>query len=909
MQDIPNLAPVAIAFIKLLFHGTEFPVYFSSLANDRDDAAQPREQHVHTRLPEDVERFLTKWDRRGRGMFFCVATLEQRKRNKDNAREIAFLWVDVDFKGIDSTQDVSEALARLRYPPSVTVQSGHGLHLYWLLKEPADAVGERERLEAALRLLADHVAGDLQVCEVARLMRLPGSHNTKGGEWIEVTAIAIEVPRYTLEELEEWLAEAAPVLRRKKGARAGAGTAQAPDNPFLAAAQALGWKPPVDVAARLEAMSYGGAEDDGVHRTQLSVSASLLNAGNPVDEVVTVLMDATVRAAGDLGARWNWRREEAAIRRMCATWLEKHPQPARGENPPKQQGGIDPPENEQVENEHVIDLGAARAARKPKGRPKSTDTPRHVVLAEALLEVLRSRGEVLMFTSKGAWRYADGLWRLEPDLYPWLNSQIEGGARGLGWDSNIKLINETRSFIVRHPGLWVEMPEFDTHRCIPTKSGLVDPRDGRLIAPHPDQFVTWRIEVDYDPAALCPFWLQMLNDALADRAPDVRAQYVALLQELLGAGLIDARSKALSRALVLWGPQDSGKSGLLDVLGGLFGDDLNTTPLSAVVGEHGTMNFLQRRPWVLHEAFEQSRWHMSSVVKSLISGEDISVNVKRGPFLSTRMRAPVFWGTNHAPQFQEATQAIIERLAIVQCRQQFDKDNPIGVALAARRRGFEKPSELVLAVEKPGVLAWAVEGLRRCLERGHFILPAEALEVAHEVHLDSNIVAGFVEDCLDFTPQGMVSVPDFVAAFSAWWHEHKGEDRGAPSSKRVGRALRALGEQRIAQSPDLRTDTRRYYAGINLNAEGRRFWQYAVSSDTWLFQGKKASTTSADGSPNAIIPPEWDAKPELHRMRRAQDDVSKNRNVIHHDVSRNVIDSSSTRHRDQASDPAGKTEF
>jgi len=187
MQDVTDHASVAIAFIKRLFHGTELPVYFSSLANDRDDDSQPREQHVHTRMPEDVERFVTKWDRRGRGMFFCVATLEQRKRNKDNAREIAFLWADLDFKGIDSTQDVTAALARLRYPPSLIVKSGHGLHLYWLLKEPADAVAERERLEAVLRLLADHVAGDLQVCEVARLMRLPGTHNTKGGEWIEVT--------------------------------------------------------------------------------------------------------------------------------------------------------------------------------------------------------------------------------------------------------------------------------------------------------------------------------------------------------------------------------------------------------------------------------------------------------------------------------------------------------------------------------------------------------------------------------------------------------------------------------------------------------------------------------------------------------------------------------------------------
>ena len=36
-------------------------------------------------------------------------------------------------------------------------------------------------------------------------MRLPGSHNTKDGAWIEVVCEFTDGPRYELDDLEEWM--------------------------------------------------------------------------------------------------------------------------------------------------------------------------------------------------------------------------------------------------------------------------------------------------------------------------------------------------------------------------------------------------------------------------------------------------------------------------------------------------------------------------------------------------------------------------------------------------------------------------------------------------------------------------------------------------------------------------------
>ncbi|MBR2119352.1 MAG: hypothetical protein IJ935_11960, partial [Afipia sp.] len=318
----------AIEFIKALFAtGSEAPVYICSLANERDDPTEPPMRKVLTRDRDDIARFISKWDRPKRGLFFCVGTVAPGKdRSKDSIQEIIGLHVDIDFKSVpDSRDEILAKLDKLRFRPSAVVSSGNGLHGYWLFKEALrlDEIGRADtidRVEQCLRQLADVVGGDTAVCEIARLMRLPGTHDTKRGAWAPVTVSSQTDLRYELDDLEEWLGEQSPVILRKQ-----VEGAPAADNPFLAAAARLGFKPPLDVEQRLSQMFYMGVGEAGIHQTQLAVTASLLNSGQDVADVVDTVLAATQAAAGPYGARWNWRREERAIQKMCEAWLKKHP--------------------------------------------------------------------------------------------------------------------------------------------------------------------------------------------------------------------------------------------------------------------------------------------------------------------------------------------------------------------------------------------------------------------------------------------------------------------------------------------------------------------------------------------------------------------------------------------------------
>ena len=321
-------ATAAHDFIAQWFGATEQPAYICSIANDRSDSKEPSERHVATRTPTEVESFIARWDRPGRGLFFCVSTIRDReKRNKENVVEIPGLWADIDFKDvIDDEAAILRRVKALPKPPSTIIRSGNGLHLYWKCKEAltvniVDGSETVERVEAALKLLADLVGGDMLVTQVANLMRLPGTHNSKRGDWKLAAIESNTGHEYGLDDIEAMLSECSPIVLRKLRPSATA----AEINPFLEAAKHLGYKPPIDVENRLRLMLYMAGEN-GIHGTQLVVTASMLNAGIPVEEVVSLVLEATRAAAGDYGKRWNWRREENAIRGMCQTWLKKHPE-------------------------------------------------------------------------------------------------------------------------------------------------------------------------------------------------------------------------------------------------------------------------------------------------------------------------------------------------------------------------------------------------------------------------------------------------------------------------------------------------------------------------------------------------------------------------------------------------------
>ena len=191
--------------------------------------------------------------------------------------------------------------------------SGHGVHLYWTLKEEEDASpGEgQRRIEETLKLIANYIGGDPHVAEAARLMRLPGSHNTrKSGESLPVTFQDVDLSRrYDLTELTDFLREAHPIMSAPATAEKKEGSGD-------------GSEGGMSVDEALEAMRFGGRPC--IHHTQLRATCKLVSDGKLVTDVVADVLAATRKAVGaEVERNWDWDDEERAVEQMCLDWINK----------------------------------------------------------------------------------------------------------------------------------------------------------------------------------------------------------------------------------------------------------------------------------------------------------------------------------------------------------------------------------------------------------------------------------------------------------------------------------------------------------------------------------------------------------------------------------------------------------
>jgi hypothetical protein len=170
-------------------------------------------------------------------------SLGNRSRVKNaNAAGIAGLWADVDVVGgpegkkvgAPSLESALELVEQLPQKPTLTITSGYGLQAWWLLEEPWIFGGDDERARAAqvaagwIALLdaAARQAGYAidHTQDLARLMRVPGTFNGKGGEqaycggWPGPVADQ-DGPRYELDALAARALKAAPSPPPRNGSR------------------------------------------------------------------------------------------------------------------------------------------------------------------------------------------------------------------------------------------------------------------------------------------------------------------------------------------------------------------------------------------------------------------------------------------------------------------------------------------------------------------------------------------------------------------------------------------------------------------------------------------------------------------------------------------------------------------
>ncbi len=118
-------------------------------------------------------------------VFLGICPREKMKAGSDDVRHITALWATLDIaggghSGKDAFQNCQRAARAVRHfplVPSMIVESGRGLHLYWLLDQPMQIV-DAAKIEEGLKKIGLFFKCKKEA-KIHTMLRLPGTFNNE----------------------------------------------------------------------------------------------------------------------------------------------------------------------------------------------------------------------------------------------------------------------------------------------------------------------------------------------------------------------------------------------------------------------------------------------------------------------------------------------------------------------------------------------------------------------------------------------------------------------------------------------------------------------------------------------------------------------------------------------------------
>jgi P4 family phage/plasmid primase-like protien len=782
-------------FLSNLFDNTEHKIEFRSFANDGGKPMRP----IFTRTMDELAVHMQRFDKDGRGFFFGCATrvIGAATGQRKDCAEINFLWLDVDCdrEKIERT-DVIRELSKEPYPATYIVESGGGLHAYWKLTEPInirkiDTDTEYELIRA-LKKLASVFAGDKAVCELARVMRLPGSHNSKYGDMRPVNLFTTLPREYHIEDLIEWLEEEEPrIVTNKKEAKP-----NGEDN----YEQFLGdiYKEPMDVDKTLDEM-----QDGNVHMSQLRSIASLVSKGHSNEEIVEIVLPKTLKQ----DENWTEGREYKKIIKSANDARKKFDVKPKKEKP----------------------------AEKPA--EKSNAIP---ILGEAVLEVWQAdRGELLA-TGGETYSYnkRSGYWNcFDRELTQELEVEIHKAITTLGANPTLTLINNIKKWIQIHPHIYKKGIRFNDAGLIICSNCAVDPKSGMQQPHSPKHYALYGVDCQYQPDAKCPTWLEYLKEAFKDR--EDAEDLTRTVQEWFGAALVRNKPRELMKALVAFGPSRTGKTVMAGVCRTLIGGQTCALRTKEFSEQFGRQPLINCSGWIADDAVSPGDLLDAESWKVIVSGEPTSIPRKNLEAWEGSLDIPVCITSNTLPRVKDQSEAVYNRTIFLPMTVPQSEEDVAGRIIISEIRD-----------EIAGVLNWAIEGWQRLIERGYFKPPKTIIEATQKYMDDQNPCGTWLTECIERDNDIMIDRRDLHAACQGFQVEYE----GIPLNRTLGaRKVYAGLLQRFPHIIDYRKANSRLFVGIKLNDDGVRFLENHKERNSYETVGSGAGLINQD-IPDRSVP-------------------------------------------------------
>jgi P4 family phage/plasmid primase-like protien len=296
--------------------------------------------------------------------------------------------------------------------------------------------------------------------------------------------------------------------------------------------------------------------------------------------------------------------------------------------------------------------------------------------------------------------------------------------------------------------------EVDLHAktLINVKNGMLDWRTKQL-SPHDPKYIsTIQIPVAWDPNAKSETLDKFFKSILPEDA-------ILMIEEYVGHMMIPDAS--MTKCLVMVGEGGNGKSTFLELVEHLIGErNIAYCSLQSLTEERFLASVLIGKLANCYDELESKALENTGIFKQITDGNQIKAEEKgKAPFWFRPFCRMVF-ATNQMPRATDRSSAYFDRFLFVEFNQRIrDTANEI-----------KKYSEKL--VSESGLLSAflsrAVDGLSRLVTRGRFTIPGSSKNALEEYRRDCNSAYDFLRECCRDDSNGWLAGPLVYDRYKIW---------------------------------------------------------------------------------------------------------------------------------------------
>jgi putative DNA primase/helicase len=286
-------------------------------------------------------------------------------------------------------------------------------------------------------------------------------------------------------------------------------------------------------------------------------------------------------------------------------------------------------------------------------------------------------------------------------------------------------------------------------------NGVVDLNTGKLRGAKPEDLITQRTPVSFDPKAKCPEFLQFLQTIM-----DGKQDLIDYIERVIGYILTGHTGEQC--LFFLFGYGANGKSTLLNVVTALLGPDYaKQTPSETLMvkyGGRGASNDLARLAGaraVIANEIEGGAHLAESEIKQLTGGDTITARFLYGEYSEFRPAFKLVMAGNHKPVIRNDDHGMWRRIHLV----------PFEVAIPEDKRDPHLAGKL--RAEMPGILNWAIGGCLKWKKDG-LKVPSVIKEAVSEYREEMDIIGQWLTDSAEVAAGAEWRASEVYSDYKSW---------------------------------------------------------------------------------------------------------------------------------------------